>query len=39
MKKYMKPAIEVLEIEIEDVITTSQEDEYDRGDGGLPVGP
>ena len=39
MKKYMKPAIEVLELEIKDVVTTSQEEEFDPGEAGLPVAP
>lgn len=35
MKKYMEPAIEVVEFNVEDVITTS----FDAGQGGLPVAP
>ena len=43
MKKYVNPEIEVLEIDIDDVITASivegEDEEYDNGEGGTPGMP
>ncbi len=37
MKQFEEPEICIVKFEVEDILTTSSEDELDPGIGGLPI--
>ena len=37
MKQFEEPEICIIKFDMEDVLTTSSGDQFDPGDGGLPI--